>query len=111
VIIKGTKYKVNAIVHIGFDDNDDPLFWKILKILVIQRNLSTIKFLCQSLPTVGFNKHFQCYEVGVVEDDAAMRIFLQNDFSCRIPKNICRPYGKLTGPRYICTRYDLGTTS
>ncbi len=111
VIIKGTKYTINAIVHIGYDDNDDPTFSKIVQIYVIQRNLSAIKFLCQPLQTVGFNKHFQCYEVRVVAEGAASRMHDQDEFSCPIPKHFCRPYGKTTGPRYICTRYDLGTNN
>ncbi|XP_028417218.1 uncharacterized protein LOC114543833 [Dendronephthya gigantea] len=110
VVIGGTKYKCNAAVHIGYDEHDCPLFWRIHKICIVEKNLMGIQFVVEPMETNIFNSHFQCYEVSLPSADD-MKIFKQSEFSCYIPKQICRPYGRRGGTRYICTRYDLGTNS
>ncbi len=97
-------------MHIGFDGNDMPKFWKIHKIAIIERNLSAMKFVVEPMETITFDHHFQCYEVNlpVVEE---MEIRDHKDFSCHIPKHICRPYGRRGGARFICARHEIGTNN
>ena len=61
--IHGIKYKVGAILHIGYTREELPLFYKVEKIAVIDRILSGVRFIVAKVETVGFNKHYQCYEV------------------------------------------------
>ncbi len=45
-------------MHIGFDTNDMPKFWKIRKIAIIERNLSAMKFVVEPMETITFDHHF-----------------------------------------------------
>ena len=95
-------------MHIGYDDNDMTQFMKIVKIIIIENNLASIKFMVEPMDSITFNDHFQCYEVSVPAPEK-IAIYEHKDFTCHIPKHVCRPYGKRTGPRFICVRHDLGT--
>jgi hypothetical protein len=88
-----------------------PRFWKIRKIVVVAKNLAAIQFVMQPLDTICFNSHFQGYEVTIPDDDQLMEIRQQKEFTCYIPKHLCRPYGRRVGATYVCTRFDLGTNN
>ena len=45
VIINGTKYKVGAIVHIGYNSNEPPKFWKIVKMYILNKDFRNTKFI------------------------------------------------------------------
>ena len=107
MIIGGTKYKQGAILHIGYDEDDLPSFWKVQNICIINNNLNDIKFVFLPLQTLSFHAHFQCYEVQVEASATEnLKIYHQNEFTSYIPTNLCTPYGNRARAKFVCTRYE-----
>jgi uncharacterized protein YifN (PemK superfamily) len=107
VIIGGTKYKPGAIIHIGFDENEFPSFWKVHKICIPNKNLHGILFIVLPLETIGFSDHFQSYQVQLeASAKENMKIFQQKEFTCYVPTNLCTPYGNQGSGKLVCNRYE-----
>ena len=66
VIING-KYKVGAIVHIGYDSNQLPKFWEIVKMYILNKDFRNTKFIVSEKVSTHFNEHFQSYDVTSAE--------------------------------------------
>ena len=84
VTIYGTKYKVGAVVHIGYNADEFPLFWKINKIAIIDKIVSKVMFIISEKETLLFNKHYQCYEV-VTPTKPQIKVAYFKNFSCCLP--------------------------
>ena len=108
MIIGGSKYKQGAILHIGYDEDDLPCFWKVQNICTINDNLNDIKFVFLPLQTLSFHAHFQCYEVQV-EATENLKIYHQDEFTSYIPTNLCTPYDNRARANLFV--HDMNTTS
>ena len=110
VTIHGIKYKVGAILHIGYTKQELPLFYKVEKIAVIDGILSGVRFIVAKVETVGFNKHYQCYEV-CMSAKPTIKSTLYGDFSCYLALNELKAQGHSRGvtrnTKFICVRFDL----
>ena len=51
ISVHGTKYKVGAIVHVGFDDGEFPQFCEIVEIVVINNEVSKAMFVVSGKET------------------------------------------------------------
>ncbi|KAG1681703.1 hypothetical protein GQR58_011697 [Nymphon striatum] len=63
ITVLGTKYKLKSILHIGYDDNEFPKFWELKKICIVDRKIDRVMFVVLEKETVGFDKHYQCFEI------------------------------------------------
>jgi hypothetical protein len=108
VTIHGTKYKVGAVIHIGYNAEEFPLFWKIEKIAIINKIVSEIMFIVSQKETLLFNKHYQCYEV-VTPTKPQIKVTYFKDFSCYLPLSESKAQGDqvCSNSKFICVRYDL----
>lgn len=108
VTIHGTKYKVGAIIHIGYSTDELPLFWKIEKIAIINKVASEVMFIVTEKETLLFNKHYQCYEV-ITPARPQIKMVHFNDFSCYLPLSESRAQGSQIQKncKFVCVRYDL----
>ena len=110
VTIHGVKYKVGAILHIGYTKQELLLFHKVEKIAVIDIILSGVRFIVAKVEIVGLNKHYQCYEVRT-SAKPTIKSTLYGDFSCFLPLNELKAQGhshRVTrNTKFICVRFDL----
>lgn len=106
VTIHGTKYKVGATLHIGYSEDELPLFWGVDKIAIVNKYVRDIMFIVSEKETLHFNKHFQCYEV-VIPANPMTKVAYVKDFSCILPLSQTKSLGTRTSSRFICVRYDL----
>lgn len=102
----GTKYKVGTTLHVGFSDDELPVFWEVQKIVVLKKLISSAMFIVAQKDTIGFSQHFQSYEV-VTPANPTTKIVYTRDFSCFLPLHQVKPVGIRTGSKFICYRYDL----
>ena len=102
VAISGTKYKVGAVIHIGYNADEFTLFWKISKIA------SEVMFIVSEKETLHFNKQYQCYEV-VTPAKPQIKVAYLKDFSCYLPLSESKAQGDQVclNNKLICVRYDL----
>ncbi len=106
VFIQGTKCKVGATLHIGYSEDELPLFWEVQKILVLNKCISSVMFVVSDKETLYFNKHFQSYEV-IMPANQTTKIVHTRDYSCFLPLNQAKPCRVQTNSKFICYRYDF----
>ena len=92
VSISGIKYKVGAVIHIGYNEDEFPLFWKISKIAIINKIAREVMFIVSEKETLRFNKHYQCYEV-VTPAEPQIKVAYLKDFSCYLPLSESKAQG------------------
>lgn len=109
ITILGTKYKLQSILHIGYDDNEFSKFWELKKICIVDRNIDKVMFIVLEKETVGFNEHYQCFEV-VSPARSIEKIVYVNDFTSYLPMNLLIPIGvRGTQTKFVCLRFDIDT--
>ena len=106
VVVHGTKYKIGATINIGCNEEELPIFWKIQGIRVLNKCTSSVLFVVSQQETLGFNNHYQSFEV-VAPVNGATKIVYTKDFSCFLPLNQVKPVGIQTRTKFICCRVDL----
>ena len=105
--IHGLKYKVGATLHIGQTEDELPIFWEVIKIVILNKYVRDIMFVVSAKETFHFHNHFQCYKV-VKLANPQIKVAYFKDFSCVIPLSQHKPPGLVhTCRRLVCTRYDL----
>lgn len=104
ISINGTKYKVGAIVHVGFDAEEFPQFWEIVEIHVINNNVSNAMFIVSEKETVQFSEHYQAYEIAASREKR-IKVVYPKDFTSHLPFNVIKPFG--CRGKYICLRYEI----
>ena len=89
VIINGTKYKLNAVVFLGFN-NDLPEFGTISKIIVFANQ--DIYVLVIKYTTLEYNEHYHAFEVRreIRPDNVHIR---QEMLATYMPVHSVKPYG------------------
>lgn len=89
VVINGTKYKLNAVVFLGFN-NDLPEFGTISKIIVFANQ--DIYFLVIKYTTLEYNEHYHAFEVRreLRPDNILIR---QEMLATYMPVHSVKPYG------------------
>lgn len=106
VAVLGTKYKVGATLHIGFDEDDFAAFWDIKKIFIINRNLTDLVFIVSGRETLRFNEHYQCYEVALPQR-RNFKVAYAKDFTCYLPLNLVKPVGWRHRSKFVNLRYEI----
>ena len=105
ISINGTKYKCGAIIHAGYSDKEQPSFWEILGIYIVNKAIHNAKFIVSPITTMYFDEHYQSYRVKRLTSASQRTIIYQKDFSSYLPLNISKPYGG-TG-KFIAMRVEL----
>ena len=77
--MQGTRYKVGTTLHVGFSEDELPLFWEVEKIVVLKKLINSVMFIVSERETVGFSQHFQSYEV-VTPANPTTKIVYPRDF-------------------------------
>ncbi|XP_046853425.1 uncharacterized protein LOC124446617 isoform X2 [Xenia sp. Carnegie-2017] len=104
ITINGTKYKVGATVHIGYDDVEFPQFWEVIGIYIINQNVANAMFVVSRKQTVRFSEHYQAYEVAQSKQKE-IKIKYFKELTSHLPFNLIKPFGCNT--KYICHRYEI----
>ena len=104
IIINGTRYKVGAIVHVGFDADEFPQFWEIIEICIINNNISDAMFIVSAKETVTFCEHYQAFEISTCTEKKT-RVVYSNNFTQHLPFNLIKPFG--CRRKYICLRHEI----
>lgn len=104
ITIHGTKYKVGAIVHIGFDEDEFPQFWEIKEISIVNNNVDKALFIVNKKETLTFSEHYQAYEI-VAPKQKYTKVVYSENFTCHLPYSEIKRFGSHS--RYICLRYEL----
>lgn len=105
VIINGTKYKLNAVVFLGFD-NDLPEFGTISKIIVFANQ--DIYFLVIKYRTLDYNAHYHAFEVRreLRPENVLTR---QEMLATYMPIHSVKPYGRNVryGSLFVAPRFMI----
>lgn len=105
VIISGTKYKLNAVVFLGFN-SDLPEFGTISKIIVFANR--DIYFLIVKYTTLEYNKHYHAFEVRreVRPDNVVIR---HKMLATYMPIHSIKPYGRnvRNGALFVAPRFMI----
>ena len=88
--ILGTKYKVGCMLNIGCDEHDNPTFGKVIKMCVVNKNISDIIFVISKLNTTDFSEHYQSFEVAT--DGRQLAIVHHKDLDSFLPLSLAKPF-------------------
>lgn len=102
-MIKGTKYKTSASIHIGYHEDEFPALYQIKKICIINKDVSKIMFIVSELQSVQFCEHYQCYEVSNPVR-RHLKVTYWKDFTSHLPLSQIK-IG--LNKKYICMRYEV----
>ena len=110
VSVLGTKYKAGCTIQLDADEYDNPVFGQVLKICVVDRNFNDILFAISKLNTVDFSSHYQSFEVETTHPRWKV-ICHHKDLAAFLPLNQVKPYGVVTGNKYVVQRVEIGTNN
>ena len=101
--VSGTKYKVGAVIHSGFNQLL-PNFSVTKKIVVVDGKIERLYFILTELDTIGYCDHYHAYEICKPIIDH-FHVCKQNEFASFLPLHITKPFGD---PHlFVCTKYDI----
>jgi len=103
VIVSGTKYKIGAVIHSGFDQLL-PEFSVIKKIAVVNGELDRLYFILTRIDTMEYSKHYHSYKICKPFIDH-INVCKQNEFGSFLPLHITKPVG--TPGSYVSPKYDI----
>ena len=99
--LNGTKYRVGAVVFIGYT-NDLPEFASIQEIIVLDAGI--IYFIVKKLETIMFSSHFHSYEVRR-RTDLDLLILVPQDLKVYLPMHTVKASVCRNGLLYVTPRY------
>ena len=97
--IHGTEYRVNAVMHIGWED-EMPTFASIAKLVIPESR--RVYFVLKQYKTQQFDKHYHAFQVCRPQEEITF-ILQQNDFKHYMPAHEVR----LCGMLYIAQRCTI----
>ncbi|XP_028414210.1 uncharacterized protein LOC114537267 [Dendronephthya gigantea] len=104
ISIHGTKYKVGAVLHVGFDSDEFPQFCEIVEINVVNNNLKNPLFVVSEKETVRFSDHYQAYEIAPSVQKRNKVVYFK-EFTSHLPLNLIKPFGRCE--KFVCLRYEM----
>ena len=87
--------------------NEEPEYAEVKKILV-QRDLTSIRFLTSTCITSCWNDHFQAYEVKKRPQQINFELVKHCQLSYFLPLHMVKPSGHHTMMKCIVPRYEIG---
>lgn len=103
VSVYGTKYRVGAVVCVGYDDDGLPDFASVLDIFVLGEG--KIYFVVKRIKTIVFSGHFHSYEVRRPADEDIF-VLQPEDLHVYLPMHtvkasVCQNSALYVTPRYL----------
>lgn len=89
----GIHIKTNCVIQIGVEADEMPIFGLVNHIICIDDK--TIYFCCQAIDNLGFDDHFQCYSVSLLDE------FFMSEFSPKFLGKISYIYEDVNNKKLV----------